>query len=634
MRVLRLRQSKKDAAATQRFHTRLGVGMTAFSLLLFGVLALFTSNSPHYENRSRLLLQEGESTDYSSSSCHDIFESTGVSSSEEQCKFARSCNQGQGIWASWVFCTSSHFSVWVGVLSPFIIVWLILLFRMLGSTAEDFFSPALEMFSTKLGLPPRFAGVSLLALGNGAADVSATISAISADPVNGYKLSLGALTGAAMVIGSVVSALVVITAGGVPCRGALVRDVTALGVAVLIVWNQFASDGKIGPDTISLFLSLYCVFVVVVLLADIYHRAVVLPRLRAIQGQQELQRQLQHGESARQALGSTVGDDANRDPLPPNTGGLDRFVTALSNYDNANMATGEQPQQWEGIESDDLMNDRPVMLPLHGNGGILSHKHQGGERNEDDGPANHYTMLQEESPTAEAGNAALAENAVNAACVEPGSFGMPAADWKEAILGGKQELFQHFADEWEDIWHNGDLDILTKIFLMLEFPFLVLRKMTVAIPCEGYYVRSLVALAMLLSPLWLTFYMWSNNDTNILGLVLLIIWLGLAAIALSILRLAPAGPDGQMIMYAAAPIALYGFVIGATWIDAIANILVSVLDFVGICLRIPGPVVGLTILAWGNSMSDLSANITMARKGLANMAVRLPVALLRGTRDI
>mmetsp|Transcript_50394 Transcript_50394/g.56229 ORF Transcript_50394/g.56229 Transcript_50394/m.56229 type:complete len:123 (+) Transcript_50394:1940-2308(+) len=30
---------------------------------------------------------------------------------------------------------------------------------------------------------------------------------------------------------------------------------------------------------------------------------------------------------------------------------------------------------------------------------------------------------------------------------------------------------------------------------------------------------------------------------------------------------------------------------------------------------------GLTILAWGNSVGDLSANITMARKGLANMAM-------------
>ena len=76
-----------------------------------------------------------------------------------------------------------------------------------------------------------------------------------------------------------------------------------------------------------------------------------------------------------------------------------------------------------------------------------------------------------------------------------------------------------------------------------------------------------------------------------------------------------------MALFAATPIGLYGFVIGAMWVDAIADHLVKMLDFIGILLRIPGPVIGLTILAWGNSVADLSANVAMARKGLANMAM-------------
>ena len=87
-----------------------------------------------------------------------------------------------------------------------------------------------------------------------------------------------------------------------------------------------------------------------------------------------------------------------------------------------------------------------------------------------------------------------------------------------------------------------------------------------------------------------------------------------------VLRYAPAG-EGNMALFAATPIALYGFIIGAMWVDSIAAHLVNVLDFVGIILRIPGPVIGLTILAWGNSVADLSANVAMARKGLANMAM-------------
>ena len=37
-------------------------------------------------------------------------------------------------------------------------LWLLLLFRVLGSTAEDFFSPILTHLAQDLSLPPRLAG--------------------------------------------------------------------------------------------------------------------------------------------------------------------------------------------------------------------------------------------------------------------------------------------------------------------------------------------------------------------------------------------------------------------------------------------------------------------------------------------
>jgi sodium/potassium/calcium exchanger 6 len=69
------------------------------------------------------------------------------------------------------------------------------------------------------------------------------------------------------------------------------------------------------------------------------------------------------------------------------------------------------------------------------------------------------------------------------------------------------------------------------------------------------------------------------------------------------------------------PLALVGFIIAATWIDTIADQLVKLLTFLGVICRIPAAIMGLSVLAWGNSMGDLSANMTMAKKGLANMAI-------------
>jgi solute carrier family 24 (sodium/potassium/calcium exchanger), member 6 len=68
-------------------------------------------------------------------------------------------------------------------------------------------------------------------------------------------------------------------------------------------------------------------------------------------------------------------------------------------------------------------------------------------------------------------------------------------------------------------------------------------------------------------------------------------------------------------------LAIYGFVIAATWIDMIADNLVDVLSVLGIVFRIPGPIMGLSVLAVGNSVGDLSANMAVARAGLANMAI-------------
>lgn len=483
------------------------------------------------------------------------------------------------------------------------------------------------MFSVKLGLPPRFAGVTLLALGNGAADVSATVSSITSDQENGYKLALGALTGAAMVIGCVVSALVVLVAGGVPCRGALVRDVLALLVAVLVVWNQLAV-GSIGPEAVSLFLSLYAMFVMLVLAADIYHRAVVLPRLAAAAQERELERQLEEQERMHGVgvVPSLTPDNDDHDLLRPHTtqqpqpqsqpqqsqrppnqqqtgatakkripDGLLSMLTAFSNYDQNDVST----EGW-GVESDDLAQDRPIVL--HGTHGIM---HGDGHLNSPVTDA-HYSMLQDD------------------ACATPGALGIPATNWAGAFHDGRNEIIQHASSVWEDIVWNGDVNVVSKFLLLCELPFTTLRKLTVPIPCEGFYVRAMVALSVAISPVWLIYYLWNMHGINLLDdggwFYFLVLWLLFVFGSVLIQRYAPGG-EGDMSLHLATPIALYGFAIAATWIDTIADNLVNLLDFVGIILKIPAPIVGLTILAWGNSMGDLSANMTMARKGLANMAM-------------
>jgi sodium/potassium/calcium exchanger 6 len=132
----------------------------------------------------------------------------------DKCQFAKTCNDGQGVgFGSRLFCSTTSTSTFYSTISNtltiiLLLTTLLLLFRLLNSTTDEFFSPGLELFSLKLGLPPRFAGVTLLALGNGAPDVAATMNA-TLDSHEGYLMALGELTGTSMFVSGVILGVIV-----------------------------------------------------------------------------------------------------------------------------------------------------------------------------------------------------------------------------------------------------------------------------------------------------------------------------------------------------------------------------------------------------------------------------------------
>ncbi|KAJ2491577.1 hypothetical protein IWW37_002144 [Coemansia sp. RSA 2050] len=79
--------------------------------------------------------------------------------------------------------------------------WLALLFVWLGVSASEYFSPNVSTLSQLMRLPESLAGVTLLALGNGAPDLFSTFSAVRA---GSGALALGQLIGSASFIVSVV----------------------------------------------------------------------------------------------------------------------------------------------------------------------------------------------------------------------------------------------------------------------------------------------------------------------------------------------------------------------------------------------------------------------------------------------
>ncbi|NWI86074.1 NCLX protein, partial [Pitta sordida] len=66
--------------------------------------------------------------------------------------------------------------------------------------------------------------------------------------------------------------------------------------------------------------------------------------------------------------------------------------------------------------------------------------------------------------------------------------------------------------------------------------------------------------------------------------------------------------------------AYLGFLASAMWINAAATELVNILRTLGIIFQLSNTVLGLTLLAWGNSVGDTFSDLTMARQGYPRMA--------------
>jgi hypothetical protein len=115
------------------------------------------------------------------------------------------------------------------------VIWCMLLFVVLATTADDYFAPSLTTLSEWMGLRERVAGLTFLALGNGAADMFSVIAAVR---VGATDLAVGALQGGSMCVTCVVTAgvLMVVRGGEVKASGVFFTDVVVNVVSCIAIF--------------------------------------------------------------------------------------------------------------------------------------------------------------------------------------------------------------------------------------------------------------------------------------------------------------------------------------------------------------------------------------------------------------
>ena len=128
--------------------------------------------------------------------------------------------------------------------------------------------------------------------------------------------------------------------------------------------------------------------------------------------------------------------------------------------------------------------------------------------------------------------------------------------------------------------------------------------------------RWLVAIQLLLAPLFMTLLLHANGFFGLLRPILISLLISLVLLALLLLTSSPDRPPRYRPAFT-----FLGFLVSVAWISTIASEVVGVLKSLGVILQISDAILGLTVFAVGNSLGDLVADITVAKLGYPVMAL-------------
>jgi len=371
-------------------------------------------------------------------------------------------------------------------------------------SADNYFCPSIEAISKTLGLSQNIAGVTLLALGNGAPDIFSSLAGIGQDRPG---LVFGELFGAGIFVTACVAGAVSITRPFLLMQRPFLRDVSFYILAAFGAFCIFWKQEMHVYDAVG-FLVLYIVYLIVVIVGRYIHQR-------------------------------------NRLSVP--------YLTQVD----------------DSIESED--NDNQVA------------RHPTVYTTEDNQTPEIQLVPESESCTSFRTNFKLLIHALNPIDVE----------------------------EWEES------HIVMKCYEVVKSPVELLFRLTIPVvdlskPRDNW-CQYLILIQCVLGPIFSAFAVNaapiaipSGSDFKVWELTFILSLISATAIGFT----STSSPPVYHKLFA-----FIGFIISIVWIYMIANELVSVLRAFGVMFGLSDAILGLTVLAWGNSIGDLIADTSMASRG-------------------
>ncbi|GMR30666.1 hypothetical protein PMAYCL1PPCAC_00861 [Pristionchus mayeri] len=459
----------------------------------------------------------------------------------ETCAYVSStdaCGGGGWLeWASLVYCEEDPVAKWFIVAGG--CLFLVLLFLMLTSSADDFFSPNIATIVAHLNISESVAGVTFLAFGNGAPDIFGAIASVLGAPQPKADLALGSLLGGAIFVTLVVHAAVVITTPFKCAFWSTTRDLVFLIVTTTGILCFFVFFHQIQLWQPLSFLGIYVVYLTVVFITDYVKR---------------------------KRSANTVRDIASA--ITP--------VITINNGDG---------------EKKDFTNIIGASIPAF-------NFDENEEQEANDFIVVHHHVYRRETLTSR-------RNTIRSIAESKGWFA---------------QLLSFFAIDYGDEEDEKKTpSTFDKIKAFIFWPIIALFKLTIPL-AEAPWSKPLAIIHAVLVPQCILF------NTQFIIFVPIEGGPGLYAYApiISILLIlfiscattVSAEPRFYKLTYS-----LLGFVSSVAWIYCISTGVVGIVNMLGVVSGINQTVLGLTVIAWANSVSDLVADIAVAKQGFPRMAV-------------
>lgn len=156
--------------------------------------------------------------------------------------------------------------------------------------------------------------------------------------------------------------------------------------------------------------------------------------------------------------------------------------------------------------------------------------------------------------------------------------------------------------------------LLHWLLFLMELPLSLPRRLTIPVVTDENWSKPFAVASMILSPSLLAI-LWNSRKGEMdsqesITVFLFAAFIGIVLGIIAIEKTESSQPPKLLLPWLAA-----GFLMSVVWTYIVAGELVSLLVSIGHVLGISPSVLGVTVLAWGNSLGDLIANVAMAVNG-------------------